>query len=178
MNRIRRICCCLAAWLAPGAAVAPPAVLRPRPVFAPADGCCCMTVIAGLAMLATAACGHRKPGPLARRPAARSAPPPPGLAGCAWSLSGSPQQQPRRSPRRHRGSWTSTPRPSRSPPASTRHGAEPVQHTAVSTLPQSPSEIGSFKQPLSAADIILVGIAHNSFELNADAPAAAPVDIN
>jgi lysophospholipase L1-like esterase len=48
------------------------------------------------------------------------------------------------------------------------------QHTGL-TLPQLLGELGSFKQPLSAADVILVGIAHNSFELNADAPCGRPV---
>jgi lysophospholipase L1-like esterase len=48
------------------------------------------------------------------------------------------------------------------------------QHTSL-TLPQLLDELGSFKQPLSAADVILVGIAHNSFELNADAPCGRPV---
>ena len=48
------------------------------------------------------------------------------------------------------------------------------QHTGL-TLPQLLDELESFKQPLSAADVILVGIAHNSFELNADAPCGRPV---
>jgi lysophospholipase L1-like esterase len=48
------------------------------------------------------------------------------------------------------------------------------QHNSL-TLPQLLDELGSFKQPLSAADVILVGIAHNSFELNADAPCGRPV---
>jgi hypothetical protein len=38
------------------------------------------------------------------------------------------------------------------------------QHRGL-TLPQLLDELDSFKQPLSAADVILVGIAHNSFEL-------------
>ncbi len=49
-----------------------------------------------------------------------------------------------------------------------------TQHTGL-TLPQLLDELDSFKQPLSAADVILVGIAHNSFELNADAPCGRPV---
>ena len=48
------------------------------------------------------------------------------------------------------------------------------QHTGL-TLPRLLGELGSLKQPLSAADVILVGIAHNSFELNADAPCGRPV---
>lgn len=48
------------------------------------------------------------------------------------------------------------------------------QHTSL-TLPQLLDELSSFKQSLSAADVILVGIAHNSFELNADAPCGRPV---
>jgi lysophospholipase L1-like esterase len=48
------------------------------------------------------------------------------------------------------------------------------QHTGL-TLPELLYlELGSFKQQLSAADVILVGIAHNSFELNADAPCGRP----
>ncbi len=48
------------------------------------------------------------------------------------------------------------------------------EHTGL-TLPQLLDELGSFKQALSAADVVLVGIAHNSFELNADAPCGRPV---
>jgi lysophospholipase L1-like esterase len=48
------------------------------------------------------------------------------------------------------------------------------QHTGL-TLPQLLDELDSFKQSLSAADVILVGIAHNSFELNADAPCGRPL---
>ena len=48
------------------------------------------------------------------------------------------------------------------------------QHTSL-TLPQLLNELSSFKPSLSAADVILVGIAHNSFELNADAPCGRPV---
>ena len=48
------------------------------------------------------------------------------------------------------------------------------QHTGL-TIPQLLGELGSFKQSLSEADVILVGIAHNSFELNADAPCGRPV---
>jgi lysophospholipase L1-like esterase len=48
------------------------------------------------------------------------------------------------------------------------------QHTGL-TLPQLLDELDSFKQQLSAADVVLVGIAHNSFELNADAPCGRPV---
>jgi lysophospholipase L1-like esterase len=49
-----------------------------------------------------------------------------------------------------------------------------TQHTGL-TLPRLIQELDSFKQPLSAADVIVVGIAHNSFELNADAPCGRPV---
>lgn len=38
------------------------------------------------------------------------------------------------------------------------------------TLPMLMAELESFKQPLGAADAIIVGIAHNSFELNSDEP--------
>jgi lysophospholipase L1-like esterase len=48
------------------------------------------------------------------------------------------------------------------------------QHSGL-TLPQLLDELDSFKQPLSEADVIVVGIAHNSFELNADAPCGRPV---
>jgi lysophospholipase L1-like esterase len=48
------------------------------------------------------------------------------------------------------------------------------QHTGL-TLPQLVAELDSFKLTLAEADIILVGIAHNSFELNADAPCGRPL---
>jgi len=43
------------------------------------------------------------------------------------------------------------------------------------TLPRLVDELDGLEQQLSAADVILVGIAHNSFELNADAPCGRPV---
>jgi lysophospholipase L1-like esterase len=48
------------------------------------------------------------------------------------------------------------------------------QHNGL-TLPQLLDELDSFKQQLFAADVILIGIAHNSFELNAAAPCGRPV---
>src|SRR4051794_32827069 len=41
------------------------------------------------------------------------------------------------------------------------------EHTGL-TLPQLMQELDSFKEPLSGADAIIVGIAHNSFGLNND----------
>ncbi len=51
------------------------------------------------------------------------------------------------------------------------------QHTNL-TLPQLVIELGQFRAQLTNADIIIVGIAHNSNELNADRPCGAPVDAN
>jgi lysophospholipase L1-like esterase len=48
------------------------------------------------------------------------------------------------------------------------------QHTGL-TLPQLLDELSAFKPQLSKADIVVVGIAANSFELNADKPCGAPV---
>jgi lysophospholipase L1-like esterase len=48
------------------------------------------------------------------------------------------------------------------------------QHTGL-TLPQLLDELHSFKRSLTAADIIMVGIAHNTIELNADRPCGAPL---
>jgi lysophospholipase L1-like esterase len=41
------------------------------------------------------------------------------------------------------------------------------EHTGL-TLPQLMDELNLFKEPLTGADAIIVGIAHNSFELNND----------
>ena len=51
------------------------------------------------------------------------------------------------------------------------------QHTGL-TLPQLLAELDQFRAQLTTADIIIVGIAHNSNELNADRPCGAPVDAN
>lgn len=48
------------------------------------------------------------------------------------------------------------------------------QHTGL-TQPQLLEELDSFTQQLTAADVMLVGVAHNSFELNAEAPCGRPV---
>lgn len=48
------------------------------------------------------------------------------------------------------------------------------QHTGL-TLPQLIENLDSYEEQMSAADVILIGIAHNSFELNADAPCGAPI---
>jgi lysophospholipase L1-like esterase len=48
------------------------------------------------------------------------------------------------------------------------------QYTGL-TLPQLLDELDSFEDQISAADIVLVGIAHNSNELNADAPCGKPL---
>ncbi|MCU1473184.1 GDSL-type esterase/lipase family protein [Amnibacterium sp.] len=48
------------------------------------------------------------------------------------------------------------------------------QHTGL-TLPQLLDELATFKAKVAAADIVVVAIAHNSFELNADEPCGAPV---
>jgi hypothetical protein len=74
MNRICRICRCLAGVAGSGAAVASPAaVLRPRPGSPRRIGRHCVTVTVGLAMLALAACGTTA-SPAGGGPAA----PPPG----------------------------------------------------------------------------------------------------
>ena len=43
------------------------------------------------------------------------------------------------------------------------------------TLPALLDELPALSEDLAAADLILVGIAHNSFELNADEPCGAPL---
>jgi len=43
------------------------------------------------------------------------------------------------------------------------------------TLPRLLAELNSFKSSLAAADIIIVGVAHNTIELNADRPCGAPL---
>jgi lysophospholipase L1-like esterase len=43
------------------------------------------------------------------------------------------------------------------------------------TLPRLLAELDSFKSSLVAADVIVVGIAHNTIELNADRPCGAPL---
>lgn len=49
------------------------------------------------------------------------------------------------------------------------------QHTGL-TLPDLMKELASFKGELSKADAIIVGIAHNSFPLNADQPCGSSMD--
>jgi lysophospholipase L1-like esterase len=49
------------------------------------------------------------------------------------------------------------------------------QHNGL-TLPMLLAELDSFREALSAADVVVVAIAHNSNELNADEPCGAPVD--
>ncbi len=49
-----------------------------------------------------------------------------------------------------------------------------AQQTGL-TLPQLVDDLDSYQEPLAAADVILVGIAHNSFELNADEPCGRPL---
>jgi Tol biopolymer transport system component/lysophospholipase L1-like esterase len=51
------------------------------------------------------------------------------------------------------------------------------KHTGL-TLPQLLASLGSLEPALAQADVIVVGIAHNSMELNADEPCGAPVDEN
>ena len=48
------------------------------------------------------------------------------------------------------------------------------QHTGL-TLPGLLDELDQFRDQLAAADVIVVGIAHNSNELNADEPCGKPV---
>ena len=48
------------------------------------------------------------------------------------------------------------------------------EHTGL-TLPQLTEGLDSLQEELAVADVIVVGIAHNSFELNADAPCGKPV---
>lgn len=48
------------------------------------------------------------------------------------------------------------------------------QHNGL-TLPGLLDELGQFRDRLAAADVVLVGIAHNSNELNADEPCGKPV---
>jgi lysophospholipase L1-like esterase len=49
-----------------------------------------------------------------------------------------------------------------------------TQHTSL-TLPQLLGELDAFKDQLAAADVIIIGIAHNSFELNVHAPCGHPL---
>lgn len=51
------------------------------------------------------------------------------------------------------------------------------QHTSL-TLPGLLEELDQFRDRLAAADVIVVGIAHNSNELNADEPCGKPVKNN
>ena len=179
MNRIRRICCCLAGVAGSGAAVASPAaVLRPRPGSPRRIGRRCMTVIAGLAMLAMAACGTTASpagGGPAAPPPGQPASSPAGPAGLRLVTIG--DSIPYNSPDDCPGCTGFVDQYAKAVEKATgKHVTVQnlSQHTGL-TLPQLLSELGSFKQPLSAADIILVGIAHNSFELNADAPCGRPV---
>jgi lysophospholipase L1-like esterase len=48
------------------------------------------------------------------------------------------------------------------------------QHTGL-TLPGLLDELGQFRDQLTVADVIVVGIAHNSNELNADRPCGKPL---
>jgi lysophospholipase L1-like esterase len=48
------------------------------------------------------------------------------------------------------------------------------QHNNL-TLPRLLAELDTFKSSLAAADVIVVGIAHNTIELNADRPCGAPL---
>jgi lysophospholipase L1-like esterase len=48
------------------------------------------------------------------------------------------------------------------------------QHNNL-TLPRLLAELDSFKSSLVVADVIVVGIAHNTIELNADRPCGAPL---
>lgn len=54
------------------------------------------------------------------------------------------------------------------------HTTNLSQHTGL-TLPQLLDELATFDGSLSTADVIVVGIAHNSAELNADEPCGKPV---
>lgn len=51
------------------------------------------------------------------------------------------------------------------------------QHNGL-TLPMLLDELADFRAPLTAADAIIIGIAHNSLELNQDEPCGAPLDAN
>jgi lysophospholipase L1-like esterase len=51
------------------------------------------------------------------------------------------------------------------------------QHNGL-TLPMLLDELGTFKEQLAGADVILIGIAHNSMELNADKPCGGTLDAN
>jgi lysophospholipase L1-like esterase len=51
------------------------------------------------------------------------------------------------------------------------------QHNGL-TLPMLLAELDSFRDALSAADVIVIAVAHNSNELNAEKPCGAPVDAN
>ena len=156
----------------------PAAVLGPRPGSPRRIGGRWVTVIAGLALLALAACGTAG-SPAGGGPAA----PPPGQG---TSLSAGPaglslvaigDSIPYNSPDDCPGCTGFVDQYAKAVEKATgRHVSVQnlSQHTGL-TLPQLLGELGSFKQPLSAADVILVGIAHNSFELNADAPCGRPV---
>lgn len=49
------------------------------------------------------------------------------------------------------------------------------EHNSL-TLPMLMDELDTFKEPLSGADAIIVGIAHNSFELSSDQPCGTTFD--
>jgi lysophospholipase L1-like esterase len=51
------------------------------------------------------------------------------------------------------------------------------QHNGL-TLPMLVDELDGFKTQLMAADVIVIGIAHNSMELNQDEPCGVPLDDN
>jgi lysophospholipase L1-like esterase len=51
------------------------------------------------------------------------------------------------------------------------------QHNGL-TLPMLMDELESFKTKLAAADVIIIGIAHNSMELNQDKPCGASLHAN
>ncbi len=159
--------------------VPPTAVLRPRPGSPRRVVRRCVTVIAGFAMLALAACGTAASpiggGGSAAPPSGQSRSSPAGPAGLSLVAIG--DSIPYNSPDDCPGCTGFVDQYAKAVEKATgKHVTVQnlSQHTGL-TLPQLLGELGSFKQPLSAADVILVGIAHNSFELNADAPCGRPV---
>ena len=151
----------------------PTAVLRPRPGSLRRIVYRCVNVIAGLAMLTLAACstaGSPVGGGSATPPSGQSTSSSAGRAGLSLVAIGDsiPYNSPDDCPR-------CTGFVDQYAKAVEKATGKHVtvqnlsQHTDL-TLPQLLIELDSFKQPLSAADVLLVGIAHNSFELNADFP--------
>jgi lysophospholipase L1-like esterase len=160
------------------AAASPTAPLRPRPGSPRRIVRRCVKVIAGFAMLALAACssaGSPAGGGPAIPSSGQSASSSAGPAGLSMVVIG--DSIPDNSPDDCPGCTGFVDQYAKAVEKTTgKHVTVQnlSQHTGL-TLPQLLGELGSFKQPLSAADIILVGIAHNSFELNADAPCGRPV---